>query len=210
MADNSTLQFVEIQDIKEDIVVLKDGSLRQIIEVGSMNFELKSQDEQMAILQRFKEFLNSLDFSLNIQVMSRKINITNYLKLLDQVKEKQKNELLRIQAIEYARFVKGLTELANIMSKKFFIAVPLYIGIAPKKEGLLETFKSAFKPAEKIKKLSDEEFENYRIQLRQRVTLVMDGLAPLGLNTRIVKKDELINLFYKIYNPEATEKIQIQ
>jgi len=209
LPDNSTKQFIDIQDIRDDVVILKDGSMRQIIEVGSINFELKSQDEQMAILQRFREFLNSLDFSLSIQIMSRKININDYLKLLEQVKEKQKNELLRIQVIEYSRFIKGLTELANIMSKKFFIAVPYYFSIAPKKEGISEMLKNIFKPSEQIKKMTDEEFNSYKIQLRQRVNLVMDGLAPLGLNAKVLQRNELINLYYKLYNPEATEQIMI-
>ena len=185
---------------------MKDGTLRQIIKVGSTNFELKSQDEQLAILEAFKDFLNALDFSLEIMVRSRKLNINKYLETLSEIANAQENELLRIQAADYAKFIKELTQLANIMSKDFFVAVPF--SIVPKiKGGIRQTFKSLFKPAQTAKELNQEEFESYKSQLNQRAGLVYENLAGLGLGAKALQNEEITELFYKFYNPEATEKI---
>ncbi|MEK7659500.1 MAG: hypothetical protein AAB338_02515 [Patescibacteria group bacterium] len=206
MAETSTKQFVEIQEIRDEILILKDGSLRQIIKVGSTNFELKSQDEQLAILAGFRNFLNALDFSLEIMVMSRKLNIGKYLEFLDQVAEAQQNELMRIQAVEYSRFVKELTQLANIMAKDFFVVIPFYIGPRTK-GGIIQSLKNIFKPAQIVKQLTAEEFDSYKSQLSQRVSLVYENLAGLGLGAKILQQDELVNLYYRFYNQEAVEGI---
>lgn len=122
----TTRNFVEIAEIKDSVVVLKDGSLRSVVEVGSMNFELKSPDEQTAIITAFQDFLNSIDFSLQIVINSRRLDIKPYLNYLETLSQSIEHELLKIQAIEYSRFVKGLTELANIMSKKVLHRSPFY------------------------------------------------------------------------------------
>ena len=206
MAEVSTKQFVEIQEVRDEVLILKDGSLRQVIRIGSINFELKSQDEQTAILQGFRDFLNALDFSLEIMVMSRKLNINSYLAMIDELIENQQNELMRIQAVEYSKFVKELTQLANIMAKDFFVIIPFYIGPRTK-GGVKEIFKSIFKPSETIKKLTPEEFSSYKAQLNQRVNLVYENLAGSGLGAKVLEEDELINLYYRFYNPEAVEGI---
>jgi len=200
MAKTSTKQFVEIQEIRDEVLILKDGSLRQIIKVGSTNFELKSQDEQAAVLQGFRDFLNALDFSLEIMVMSRKLNIGKYLEFLNQIAEAQQNELMRIQAVEYSRFVKELTQLANIMAKDFFVVIPFYIGPRAK-GGITQTFKNIFKPAQIVKQLTAEEFDSYKSQLDQRANLIYENLAGLGLGVKVLREEELANLFYRFYNP---------
>lgn len=202
MPETNTKQFVEISEIRDDVVLLKDGSLRQIIKVSSTNFELKSQDEQLAILAGFREFLNTLDFSLEIMVMSRKLNIDKYLAVVDEIIENQQHELLRIQAVDYAKFVKELTQLANIMAKDFFVIIPFHIG--PKTSGgIMETAKSIFKPAETVRSLTPEEFDSYKSQLGQRVNLVFENIAGLNLTAKILQGDELTNLYYRFYNPES-------
>lgn len=208
MPETSTKQFVEIREIRDNTLILKDGSLRQIIKVSSINFELKSQDEQLAILAKFREFLNTLDFSLEIMVMSRKLNIDKYLAVIDEIIENQEHELLRIQAVDYSKFVKELTSLANIMAKDFFVIVPFYIG--PRTEGgILETAKSIFKPAETVKSLTPEEFDSYKNQLHQRVSLVFENIAGLNLTAKILEKEGLTNLYYRFYNPEVVKGISI-
>lgn len=206
MAEGNTKQFVEIQEIRDDVLILKDGSLRQIIKVGSINFELKSQNEQVAILQGFRDFLNALDFSLEIMVMSRKLNINKYLAVVNELIENQQNELMRIQAVDYSKFIRELTQLANIMSKDFFVVVPFYIG-PQTKGGIMEILKSVFRPAETVKKLTPEGFESYKSQLNQRTMLVYENLAGLGLGAKTMQKDELTNLYYRFYNPEVVEGI---
>ncbi len=207
MAEFSTRQFVEIKEIKDELVILGDGSLRQVIKVGSINFELKSQDEQLAILQGFRDFLNSLDFSLEIVVMSRKLNINKYLTVLDEIISSQQNELMRIQAVDYSKFIKELTQLANIMAKEFFIIVPFYLGPRTGR-GIKETIKSVFKPTETLKSLTPEEFNSYKLQLNQRVSLVYGNISAIGLAPQVLEGDELINLYYKLYNPESIEGIK--
>jgi len=206
MAETSTKQFVEIQEVREDVLILKDGSLRQLIKVGSTNFELKSQDEQLAVLQGFRNLLNALDFSLEIMVMSRKLNINKYLEFLNQMAEAQQNELMRIQAVEYSKFIKELTQLANIMSKDFFVIIPFYIGPTTK-GGIRETFKNIFKPARIVGQLTPEEFNSYKSQLNQRVDLIYENLAGLGLGAKVLGQEELTNLYYRFYNPEVIEGI---
>jgi len=200
----STKDFVQIADVRDTVVILKDGSLRSIVETGSMNFELKSTDEQIAIIQRFQNLLNSIDFSIQILVSSRKLDINPYLKSLEELTANLKNELLKIQAAEYTRFIKGLAELANIMAKKFYVVVSFYPMevITPTKKGFFEAFKSAVSPSKFIKTLSDEELENYKIQLNQRIEVIIEGLSGLGIETRILAGDELKNLFYSYYNPK--------
>lgn len=207
MAETSTKQFVEIQEIRDNVLILKDGSLRQIMKVGSINFELKSQDEQLAILQGFRSFLNALDFSLQIMVMSRKLNIEGYVVFINKLAQNQQNELLRIQAIDYAKFVKELTQTGNIMDKEFFVAVPFYLGPGISK-GISSILNNLFKPSQIFKKLTSEEFNAYKLQLNQRVSLIFENLFALGLTPRVLEKDELISLYYRLYNPEAMERIK--
>ena len=207
MAETTTKQFVEIQEIRDELLILKDGSLRQLIKVGSTNFDLKSQDEQLAILTGFRDFLNALDFSLEIMVMSRKLNIGKYLELLNKIAEAQQNELMKIQAVEYSRFVKELTQLANIMAKDFFVVVPFYIGPRTK-GGVIQSLKNFFKPAQIVKQLTAEDFDSYKTQLDQRVNLISENLAGLGLGVKVLRQDELVNLYYRFYNPEAIEGIK--
>ena len=199
----TTKDFVAISDIRDSVVVLKSGSLRSIIEVSSINFDLKSAEEQTAIVQSFQNFINSVDFPIQIIVTSRKLDIGPYLKTLDTLSESLKNELLRIQAVEYSRFIKGLTELANIMSKKFYISVPFYpVEVATQSAGgFLGALKNAISPSKFASRLSDEDLENFKIQLNQRIDLIRQGISGLGIETKVLQKEELTNLFYSYYNP---------
>lgn len=199
----STKDFVEIADIRDNVVILKDGTLRGVVEVSSMNFELKSADEQTAIISAFQNFLNSVDFPLQIVINSRKLDIGPYLKSLDTLQQTIQNELLKIQAVEYTRFIKGLTELANIMAKKFYISVPFHVIEAPTKEGggIFGAIKSTVKPSKFIKTITDQELEQYKIQLEQRIEVIMTGLSGMGLDTRTLGREDLMTLFYGYYNP---------
>ncbi len=203
--NQSTKDFVEIADVRDNIVILKNGSLRSVIEVSSINFELKSVDEQTAIVQAFQNFLNSIDFPLQIAISSRKLDIEPYLKSLDLLAQNIPSELLKIQAVEYTRFIKGLTELSNIMSKKFYISAPLYltetVGTGSQKTGIFDAFRSVISPSKFVKTLTDEELMNYKTQLEQRIQFIMGGISGLGIETRVLNKDELMNFYYSYYNP---------
>ena len=137
----STQQLVSISEIRDNVVLLKDGSMRSVVEVSAINFELRSEDEQIAIVQNFQKFVNSVDFPLHICISSRRLYIDNYLKLAAEASSELDNELLRIQASEYMKFIKELSSLTNIMSKKFYVVVPYTGGsiVPAKKGGLLDS-----------------------------------------------------------------------
>ncbi len=203
MATQSTKQLVEIANIIDNIVLLKNGSLRSIIEVSALNFELRSEGEQIAILQNFQRFINSIDFPLQIVVNSRKLNIDEYVQLIDRSSNDLTNELLKIQASEYSKFIKELSDLSNIMSKKFYIVVPFYVFETPTSSGITQSIKSIFKPSAVVKELTPEQLETYKGQLLQRTELIFDGLIGMGLRTKTLENADLMNLFYVLYNPSS-------
>ncbi|MEK7645846.1 MAG: hypothetical protein AAB374_01955 [Patescibacteria group bacterium] len=201
MATQSTKELVSIADIKDGIVLLKNGSLRAVIEVAAVNFELRSEEEQTGILQNFQRFLNSVDFPLQMLVNSRQLNMDEYLKTVDAIAESSTNELLKIQAIEYSKFVKELLELSNIMTKHFYVVLPFYVYETPSKTGLIESVKGMFGSAQTVQQIKPEQLETYRTQLMQRAELILDGLIGIGLKARLMEGQELNNLYYSLYNP---------
>lgn len=203
MPIQSTKQLVEVSDMRENVVFLKNGSLRAVIEVSATNFELKSEAEQTAILQNFQNFLNSIDFPLQMVITSRKLDINEYLKLVDAATNELSNELLKIQAGEYSKFVKELAELANIMTKKFYIVVPFYVFETPSKTGLLKSLTSIFKPSTAVKQITDEQFQTYQSQLLQRVEITLDSLIGIGVRAKVLERDALMKIYYEIYNPDS-------
>jgi type IV secretory pathway VirB4 component len=200
MPNQSTQQLIDVSDIREDVIIMKNGSLRSIINVSAINFELRSEEEQVAILQNFQRFLNTLDFPLQIVTQSRQLKIGGYIKLIDE-KASALDELLKIQAIEYARFVKELSELANIMSKKFYVVIPFYAVESTEKGSVVSGLKNLFGSTGTSTTLTDGKFESFHNQLQQRVGLIMDGLLGMGLRADVLKEEALIKLFRNLYNP---------
>ena len=194
---------IEIEDIKDGVVLLKNNSLRAVLMTTSINFALKSTEEQEAITYRYQEVLNSLDFPVQIVIVSRKFNVTEYLNFLEQKQKEQGNELLRIQITEYIDFIRGLTELANIMTQSFYVVVPFAL-IEKKETGLLEKVSAVFTSSSSSVKTED--FEQLKTQLWQRVSYLSAGLEGLGIKTAPLNNEELIELYYGLYNPEAKEK----
>ncbi len=199
--------MVDIAEIRDDVIVLKNGSLRMIMEISSINFELRSEDEQRAILQNFQSFLNSLDFPLEIVVNSRRFNVDTYLESVNQASADLTNELLKVQAEEYMNFVRELATLSNIMSKHFYIVIPYYVMEAPTRKGFLDGLKNLFGLSGAPAPLSDEKFAAYRGQLSQRAELVFNGVVTAGLHATILKQDGLRELFSSLYNPGVTSAI---
>jgi len=195
----STQQFLEIDQIREGVIILKNKALRGILMVSSLNFALKSDEEQTAILYQFQNFLNSLDFSCQVLIQSRRLNITGYLEKIKELVERQKNELLKIQTQEYHDFIKSLVETGTIMSKSFFVIVPFTIFEA---QGL-----PAFKilKAPKIPTLSEEEFQRCKSQLWQRMEFVALGLRRCGLKAVPLTTEEIIELFWATHHPKEAE-----
>ncbi len=208
IAAKASQEFVPIKEIRDGVVILKDGSLRAVLMASSINFALKSEDNQQAIIEQFQNFLNSLDFSVQIVVESRRFDIRPYLAVLEEKLAKQRSELLKIQTREYIGFVKKFTENTNIMNKSFFIVVPYSpaivdigkgsgglvgkLGLGKKKDG-----ESA------AKQLS---FDEHKSQLAERVSVVEQGLIRTGIRVAELGTEEVVELFYHLFNPGETEK----
>ena len=207
----SAQEFVDVSEIKDNVVILKNGTLRAVLMVSSINFELKSSAEQEAITASYQNFLNSLDFPVQILVSSRRLDIDPYIKLLDEKEKTQANELLRFQIADYRNFIKNLVGAANIMTKSFYLIIPFAL-TEGKKETFLDKIKTALNPKQAIieKKM---EFENYKSQLWQRVQHVMAWLEGTGIRMAPLETQELIELFYNAYNPtviEPAERIETE
>ncbi len=197
----STQSFLRIAEIKNDTVVLNDGTLRAVLAVASTNFDLKSQEEQEAIIFNFQRFLNSLDFSVQILMQSRKMEIGHYVDKLKKIAEKQTNELLRVQTVEYIEFISRLIENASIMNKNFYVVVPLGTSIAPSPAGFLSNLFGGGKSKEAAERIRN--FEKAKEQLDTRILSVSGNLSSVGLKTVRLKTEEIIQLFYNSYNFEA-------
>lgn len=192
----ATQDYVAVRDIKEGIVILKNGQICKILLASSVNFALKSLDEQKAILFQFQNFLNTLDFGLQIQVQSRRLNIEPYLTLLASLEGNQDNDLMRIQLREYMEFIRTFTTQVDVMSKNFFVIIPYN----PARINITKGFSSILSNGGVAPK-DDTSFEEQRLQLEQRQAIVEQGLNRVGVRTIALQNDELVELFYHIYNP---------
>ncbi|MBI2451099.1 MAG: hypothetical protein HYV52_02045 [Parcubacteria group bacterium] len=198
----STQQFVIIDQIRDNVVFLKDGQMRGILAASSQNFALKTEEEQQATLYQFQNFLNTLDFSLQIVVHSRKLDIAPYLSYLEEATRKEDNELMKIQTQEYTEFIRSFVQGSTIMTKSFYVVVPFALLAGAKKTGgILSLFKTAAAPAKTLAKMSEKEFQAYKNQLDQRMDQVAAGLTRTGTRTISLDADSLTELFYEIYNP---------
>jgi hypothetical protein len=197
-SNTSTQDFVSIRDIKDNVIIQKNGQMRMVVLASSINFALKSLDEQKAILSQFQSFLNTLDFDLQIYIQSRRLNIEPYLELLQSLDGKQDNDLMRIQIREYIEFIRTFTKDIDVMSKNFFVVIPY----SPSKVDFSKGITNLFSPKAQSKGTPNEtHFEEHRVQLEQRVGLVTAGLARVGVRTITLQKDDLVELFYHLYNP---------
>ncbi len=193
----TTQDFVSIRDIKGDVIIKNDGGMCMIVLASSINFALKSLDEQKAVLMQFQNFLNTLDFTLQIYVQSRKLNIDPYLDYLKNLEDKQDNDLMRIQLREYMEFINTFTSDIDVMSKNFFVVIPY----SPTKMNITKGLTNIFTQQSSSKLPGESDFEEHRTQLQQRLAMVTEGLARVGVKTITLQQDELVELFYHIYNP---------
>lgn len=211
---SNSQDLVEVEEIKESTLILKDKSLRQILMVSGINFALRSEEEQNAISASYANFLNSIDFDLQIIVHSRKINIDKYIVNLEGLASREQSPLLQNQITEYKEFIRTFVQDHAIMSKSFFIVVPWRVVSLPSASGaasFLSFGKKKENPAEKLKEDTEKaaSFSQNLDQLKQRTAQVVDGISATGLDVVLLNDEQLIELFYNFYNPESTEKKNI-
>lgn len=199
-----TQQLVDIKEIRDGVLHLKSGGLRRILIVSGINFDLKSEAEQGLILGSFQNFLNTLDFSVQFFIHSRKVNVDAYLASMRARMEEEPSDLLKIQIGEYVEFIRTFVEENAIISKTFFTVVP-YESAMPtgKMGGLASLFK---KPSTPSSHAGDSgNMQEGLSQLERRTNQVMDGLAQIGLRAAPLENDAVVELFYNLYNPELVE-----
>ena len=206
----ATQEFVPIKEVRDGIILLKDGGLRGIILANSTNLSLKSSDEQRATILQFQNFLNTLDFPIQISIQSRKLDIRPYILLLENRMKVQNEPLLKLQTKEYIGFIQSFTETVSIMTKSFFIVVPYTHNTLVADTGI---FKGLFSQKNKQAKKAEAEldFEEKRSQLEQRMSVIEQGLSRCGIKTAPLGTEEIVEVFYKVFNPGELEgKIQLE
>lgn len=201
-------QYLDIAEIRDDVVVLKDKSLRAVIAVSSINFALKSEDEQNALISGYAQFLNSLEHPLQIMIQSRTLNIDEYLNRLKAAEKQQTNDLLRMQITDYLSFVRELVELGQIMSKRFYVVVP-YSPISDKRKNFWARLFEVFTPLSTIA-VKEARLAQHKSVLMQRVSHIESGLSSLGLKTQMLDTQALIELYYRAYNPDLADIQKMQ
>ncbi len=206
MAESATQAFLEIQDIREGVLILKNNSIRGVMMVSSINFALKSEEEQTAIIYAFQNFLNSLDFFCQIVVQSRNINITPYLDSLKDLEDKQTNSLLKKQTTSYREFIKNMVVGDMVMTKNFYVVIPYNLMEALGMKGAARQF-DFLNPnkTDQQKEMKDEEFQRCKSQLWQRMEFLAMGLRRCGLEAIPLTTPELIELFWAIHHPDQAE-----
>lgn len=208
----ATQEFVPIKEIRDGVVILKNNSLDIVLLVSSINFALKSPDEQSAILLQFQNFLNSLDFTIQLFVQSRRLDIRPYLRTIEERLAAETNDLMKIQIREYIEFIKKFSETTEIMSKNFFVVIPyappvfsgggdrgLWSKILPGRRNKKPPTRGSGAPE------ATSDFEEHRLQLEQRASVVEQGFHRMGLRVIQLGTEELIELYFKIFNPGESD-----
>ncbi len=198
-------EFIDIKDIRDDMIILKSGGVRKVLLLSTINFELKSQDERQAIINQYQAFLNSLEFPIQILISSRQANIEEYI---DSIKEKataETNPLIKIQAEEYINFIKNLVDIGNITTKNFLLTVPYYPKVGETAGGFGKKIsqliaKIANKPAQK-EEINEEQLAEWQRQVYQRTEYIIAGLTRLGIKAVPLDTESLVELIYGYYNP---------
>lgn len=197
-AAKATQEFVPIKEIRDDVVILKNNGLRLVLMVSSMNFALKSEDEQTAVLFQFQNFLNSVDFPIQFFVQSRRLDIRPYLQTLQERLAAQTNDLMRIQIREYIEFIKKFIEATDIMTKGFFVVVPYNPPVLTAKTGFLGKI---LPTKNKTPAREEDDFEERRMQTEQRASVVEQGFRRIGLRVVQLGTEELVEFYFRMFNP---------
>lgn len=199
-AKSNTQRYLPFAEIKNDVVILKNGGIRAILQIEPINFNLKSETEQISIISGYESFINTLVFPLQILVRSTKVDIDPYIALIQESADKQKNELLKSQTEAYSRFIQKVVDIADIMQKRFYIVVPL--DDLEKKRTPVNRFLEWMNTDDTSVKagIRKSKFSSQYNRLKERVDLVRAGLEAIGLGVKQLQTADIISLYYEIYN----------
>ena len=197
--------FVPVKEVRDGVIVLHNGGLRAVLMASSLNFALKSEDEQSAFIMQFQSFFNSLDFSIQIYIQSRALDVRPYLSTLEEEFKRTMDDLMRIQIREYVEFIRNFVESADIMTKHFFVVVPYSPSTLSSNAGILGNLPWN-KSASSSERNGRTDFEESVSQLDQRISVVQQGLIRTGVRTVQLDTEEVIELLYKIFNPGEQDK----
>lgn len=207
----STQTHLRIGEIRDNVFVLKNGGTRAVLSVSSINFNLKSEPEQNAIIFSYQNFLNSLEFPIQILVRSKRLNIDNYIDQINDLAAKQQNPLLKEQTTEYSQYIKKLVEYADIMEKEFYVVIPFDPGRTEAVLGIQKFFQRlAPKDSYTDIKRRHSEFNQLKKNLNQRINIVKSGLQNCGLKVEQLNTTELIEFFYNVYNPNISRTLKLK
>lgn len=198
----STQTYLKIAEIRDDCLVLKNGGLRAVMKTSSINLNLKSEEEQNAVIYSYQNFLNQLEFPIQIVVRSKKLDLDNYIERLKKVGVKQTNPLLQKQTFEYIEYISRLVEYADIMEKSFYVIVP-QDPYGEEKRGFMKSIMEALFPSDSVAKIKarHKQFDELKKKLDQRANITQAGLENCGLRVNRLDTQELIEVFYETYNP---------
>ncbi len=198
----STQMYLKVAEIHDDTVILKNGGLRAVLKTSSINLNLKSEEEQNAVIYSYQNFLNTLEFPIQIVARSKKLDLDTYLEKLKKMGVKQTNPLLQKQTFEYVEYVSRLLEYADIMQKEFYVIVP-QDPIGAEKKSFWRSFLENIIPQDTVAKVKtrQRQFEELKKSLTGRVNIIRSGLEGCGLKVDPLSTQELIELFYESYNP---------
>jgi hypothetical protein len=203
----SSLNFLQVAEIRDSVLVLRESQMRCILAVSSTNFALKSQQEQEMIIGTFQGILNSIDFPIQIVVQNRRVNLDSYIEKLKHLQDTQTNDLLRVKMQEYIEYIQNIIKEANIMEKNFYIVAgydPISI-----KEGIFGSFLRSLNPA-RIVKQKQEDFLKNRKMIMTRVDEIASKMGGLDLKVSLLNTEQLIALMYNCYNPDTTDSIRLR
>lgn len=208
---SSTQKYLRFTEVHDNLLILKNGGIRAILKTSSINFNLKSEEEQNAIIYGYQGFLNSLEFPVQILIKSKKLDIDNYIDKIKDAGKKQANPLLQKQTYEYAEYIEKLIEYAEIMQKEFYVIVP-YDPFRAQKTGFFAKFLERISPGDSLgnKQKRREEFEQLQKGITQRINVVKSGLEGCGLSVDQLETKEIIELLYNSYNPVLSRNEKIE
>ena len=196
----STQRYLPISEIKDDVVVLKDGTLRKVLLISSINFALKNEEEQQAVINGYVQFLNTIEDPIQIVIQSRKLDIREYIDNLKKLSKVQTNELLKIQTSEYTIYIEQMVELAQIMEKRFYVVVSYSPYSKKQRKSYFSRVQDVFSPGRVIK-LKQDKLKKYKEELNRRSSIVTSGLTSIGLKVAALDTQSLIELYFQMYNP---------